>query len=286
MDRLLRRPVRCCTASRNLAPAGRSLPSNFPQICRMPMRCTRWQGNPNFRNPIVIAMWTAKLSRSVFRVLCPIPLITPPQLSGVGRSRQPTGGKPAFFGDQNEFVWSQSGMGQPGLAYIFSRLRGARVPIARSLGAARPADLRASLVLDDGCGFFCVRGNQKALPAPFASAARLKIGASSPTSECVFEFFCITDFLPMYERNDGHRADRSVQSHNPLLFDAAGCLEALERSGSLDNPQLTNMTIVCTLVKLGVGQRYATHPWDIMYMRYVAIAGYSAKEVESASRGF
>jgi len=126
--------------------------------------------------------------------------------------------------------------------------------------------------------FFFVCGVPKSF-APFASAARLKIGRElGLTREGVFEFCWITDF-PMYERNED--TGQIEFSHNPFSMPQGG-LEALERLDPLDI-LAHQYDIVCNGVELASGA-IRNHRPDIMYKAF-AIAGYSAEEVESRFAG-
>ena len=115
--------------------------------------------------------------------------------------------------------------------------------------------------------------------APFASAARLKIGRElGLTREGVFEFCWVTDF-PMYERNED--TGQIEFSHNPFSMPQGG-LEALE---GLDPLEIVahQYDIVCNGVELASGA-IRNHRPDIMYKAF-AIAGYSAEEVRSRFAG-
>ena len=114
--------------------------------------------------------------------------------------------------------WAQS-EGQPGLAYIFFRDGEGAGPVARNLGAARTAALRAELALGDGDAVFFVCGVPKSF-APFAGAARLRIGRElGLTRDGLFEFCWIVDF-PMYELNED--TGQIEFSHNPFSMPQGG----------------------------------------------------------------
>jgi aspartyl-tRNA synthetase len=173
--------------------------------------------------------------------------------------------------------WAQS-EGQPGLAYIIFRDGEGAGPIARNLGSAATANLRGKLGLNDGDAVFFVGGVPETF-VPFASEARLKIGRElGLTKEGVFEFCWVTDF-PMYELDE---ATAQIEfSHNPFSMPQGG-LDALERLDPLEIVAY-QYDIVCNGVELASGA-IRNHRAEIMYKAF-AIAGYSAKEVESRFGG-
>ena len=245
----------------------------FPQIAYADAMQHYGSDKPDLRNPIVMSDVTATFRGSAFRVFANL-IDANPQIR-VWTIPAPTGGSRAFCDQMNS--WAQS-EGQPGLAYIFFRDGEGAGPIARSLGAAPTADLRDKLRLNDGDAVFFVCGVPKSF-APFASAARLKIGRElGLTREGVFEFCWITDF-PMYERNED--TGQIEFSHNPFSMPQGG-LEALERLDPLDI-LAHQYDIVCNGVELASGA-IRNHRPDIMYKAF-AIAGYSAEEVESRFAG-
>jgi aspartyl-tRNA synthetase len=187
----------------------------------------------------------------------------------------PKGGNRAFCDRMNS--WAQ-GEGQPGLGYIFFRDGEGAGPVARNLGPERTEALRAGLDLGDGDAVFFVGGVPAAV-APFASAARIKIGRDlGLVEEGAFRFCWIVDF-PMYERNAD--TGQIEFSHNPFSMPQGG-LEALEHEDPL-TINAYQYDIVCNGIELSSGA-IRNHRPDIMYKAF-AIAGYSAAEVEERFGG-
>src|SRR5260370_965123 len=123
-------------------------------------------------------------------------------------------------------VFEEFGAGRPVTALPFPQI--AYADAMQRYGSDKP-DLRDELGFDDGDAVFFVCGVPKSF-APFASAARLKIGRElGLTREGVFEFCWITDF-PMYERNED--TGQIEFSHNPFSMPQGG-LEALETQDPL-----------------------------------------------------
>ena len=246
----------------------------FPQIAYADALQRYGSDKPDLRNPIVMSDVTSDFRGSGFRVFAEL-IDADPTKVRVWAIPAPTGGSRAFCDQMNS--WAQS-QGQPGLGYIIFRDGEGAGPIARSLGPAPTADLRGKLGLMDGDAVFFVCGAPKSF-APFASAARLKIGGElGLTKEGVFEFCWVTDF-PMYELDE--ETGQIEFSHNPFSMPQGG-LEALE---GLDPLEIVahQYDIVCNGVELASGAIRNYRP-DIMYKAF-AIAGYSAAEVESRFAG-
>jgi aspartyl-tRNA synthetase len=219
---------------------------------------------PDLRNPIEISDATETFRGSGFRIFAGM-IEADPNVR-VRAIPAPGGGNRAFCDRMNS--WAQ-GEGQPGLGYIFFRDGEGAGPVARNLGAERTEALRAALGLNDGDAVFFVAGVPKVF-APFANAARLRIGRElNLTRDGVFEFCWITDF-PMYEF-----------SHNPFSMPQGG-LEALETQDPL-SINAYQYDIVCNGIELSSGA-IRNHRPDIMYKAF-AIAGYSAAEVEARFGG-
>src|SRR3984893_5045300 len=145
-------------------------PAPFPHITYKDALLKYGTDKPDLRNPLVIADVSEQFRGSGFRVFAG--MIDSDAAVRVRAIPAPGGGSRAFCDRMNS--WAQS-EGQPGLGYIFFRDGEGAGPIARSLGAAPTADLRGKLGLDDGDAVFFVCGVPKSF-APFASAARIKIG--------------------------------------------------------------------------------------------------------------
>ncbi len=245
----------------------------FPQIAYAQAMQRYGSDKPDLRNPIVMSDVTSVFSGSGFRVFADL-IADDPKVQ-VWAIPAPTGGSRAFCDQMNS--WAQS-EGQPGLGYIFFRDGEGAGPIARSLGPETTANLRSELGLGDGDAVFFVCGVPKSF-APFAGAARLKIGRElGLTREGVFEFCWVTDF-PMYELDE--ETGLIEFSHNPFSMPQGG-IEALER---LDPLEIVahQYDIVCNGVELASGA-IRNHRPDIMYKAF-AIAGYSAAEVEARFAG-
>ena len=232
---------------------------------------------PDLRNPIEMADVTESFRGSGFKIFAG-------QIEADANVRvwaipAPTGGNRAFCDRMNS--WAQ-GEGQPGLGYIFFRategkLEGAG-PVARNLGPERTEALRVKLGLKDDDAVFFACGVPKVF-APFAGAARLRIGRElGLTREGVFEFCWITDF-PMYERNED--TGKIEFSHNPFSMPQGG-LEALTTKDPL-TINAFQYDIVCNGVELSSGA-IRNHRPDIMYKAF-EIAGYSREDVETRFGG-
>jgi aspartyl-tRNA synthetase len=228
---------------------------------------------PDLRNPIRMRDRTEVFRGSGFRVFAQ--MIDADPAIRVWAIPAPGGGNRAFCDRMN--AWAQA-EGQPGLGYIFFRDGEGAGPLARGLGPAATAALRAELALDDGDAVFFVCGTPADI-LPFAGAARLRIGeALGLTRRGRFEFCWIVDY-PMYERNP--ETGQIDFSHNPFSMPQGG-LAALEAQEPLD-VLAHQYDIVCNGVELASGA-IRNHRPDIMFKAF-AIAGYSAAEVETRFGG-
>ena len=228
---------------------------------------------PDLRNPIEMRDATAHFRGSGFRVFAN--MVAADADARIWAIPAPNGGSRAFCDQMNS--WAQA-EGQPGLAYIFFRDGEGAGPVARNLGPARTEELRAELGLGDGDAVFFVGGMPRQF-APFAAAARVKIGRDLGLArDGVFEFCWIVDF-PMYERDA--ETGRIDFSHNPFSMPQGG-LSALEAQEPLEIVA-HQYDIVCNGVELASGA-IRNHRPEIMY-RAFAIAGYPAAEVEARFSG-
>jgi aspartyl-tRNA synthetase len=235
----------------------------------------RWYGSdkPDLRNPIKMADVTDAFAGSGFKVFAG--MIERDQKVRVWAIPAPTGGSRAFCDRMNS--WAQDEK-QPGMGYIFFRDNEGAGPIAKNLGPERTAKIREQLGLKDGDAVFFACGVPSKM-APFAGAARLKIGRElNLTTEGEFKFCWIVDF-PMYELNED--TGKVEFSHNPFSMPQGG-LEALETKDPL-TIKAFQYDIVCNGVELSSGA-IRNHRPDIMYKAF-AIAGYSQEDVESRFGG-
>ena len=228
---------------------------------------------PDLRNPIEMRDVTATFRGSGFKIFANL-IASDPEIR-VWALPAPTGGSRAFCDQMNS--WAQS-EGQPGLAYIFFRSGEGAGPVARSLGPQPTEALRGELQLGDGDAVFFVCGVPRQF-APFAAAARLKVGRDlGLTRDGVFEFCWIVDF-PMYELDE--ETGRIDFSHNPFSMPQGG-LAALDQRDPLEITA-HQYDIVCNGVELASGA-IRNHDPEIMYKAF-AIAGYPAAEVEARFAG-
>ena len=245
----------------------------FPRIAYRDAMQRYGTDKPDLRNPIEMRDVTAHFRGSGFRVFAN--LIEADRDTRVWAIPAPKGGSRAFCDQMNS--WAQS-EGQPGLAYIFFRDGEGAGPVARNLGPEPTERLRLELGLGDGDAVFFVCGIPRQF-APFAAAARLKIGGDLGLGrDAVFEFCWIVDF-PMYELDE--ETGRIDFSHNPFSMPQGG-LTALEEQDPLEIVA-HQYDIVCNGVELASGA-VRNHRPEIMYQAF-AIAGYSAAEVEARFSG-
>ncbi len=228
---------------------------------------------PDLRNPIAMSEATLHFRGSGFRVFADA-IAADPRVR-VTAIPAPGGGNRAFCDRMNSWAIAE---GQPGLGYIFWREGEGAGPIARNLGKERTAALREELALEDGDALFFVCGAPKET-APFAAAARLKIGRElSLTKEEAFEFCWVVDF-PMYEWNE--ETQKIEFSHNPFSMPQGG-MKALFEKDPLAILAF-QYDIVCNGVELSSGA-IRNHRPDIM-LKAFEIAGYSKEEVEARFGG-
>ena len=245
----------------------------FPRIAYRDAMQRYGTDKPDLRNPIEMRDVTAHFRGSGFKVFAN--LIEADRETRVWAIPAPKGGSRAFCDQMNS--WAQS-EGQPGLAYIFFRDGEGAGPVARNLGPEPTERLRLELGLGDGDAVFFVCGIPRQF-APFAAAARLKIGGDLGLGrDAVLEFCWIVDF-PMYERDE--ETGRIDFSHNPFSMPQGG-LTALEEQDPLEIVA-HQYDIVCNGVELASGA-VRNHRPEIMYKAF-AIAGYSAAEVEARFSG-
>jgi aspartyl-tRNA synthetase len=245
----------------------------FPRIAYRDAILRYGSDKPDLRNPIEMRDVTAHFRGSGFRVFAN--LIEADPATRVSAIPAPGGGNRAFCDRIN--AWAQE-EGQPGLAYIFFRDGEGAGPVARGIGPAQTEALRGELGLGNGDAVFFVCGVPRQF-APFAGAARLKIGRDlGLATEGVFEFCWIVDF-PMYELDP--ETGKIDFSHNPFSMPQGG-LAALEQQDPLDIIAY-QYDIVCNGVELSSGA-IRNHLPEIMYKAF-AIAGYSAAEVEARFAG-
>ncbi len=245
----------------------------FPRIAYRDAMQRYGTDKPDLRNPIEMRDATAHFRGSGFKVFAN--LIEADRQTRVWAIPAAKGGSRAFCDQMNS--WAQS-EGQPGLAYIFFRDGEGAGPVARNLGPAPTEALRDELGLGDGDAVFFVCGAPRQF-APFAAAARLKIGRDLGLArDGVFEFCWIVDF-PMYELDE--ETGRIDFSHNPFSMPQGG-LAALEQQEPLEIVA-HQYDIVCNGVELASGA-VRNHRPEIMYKAF-AIAGYSAAEVEARFSG-
>ena len=245
----------------------------FPRIAYRDAIQRYGTDKPDLRNPIEMRDVTEQFRGSGFRIFADP--IEADRQTRVWAIPAPKGGSRAFCDQMNS--WAQS-EGQPGLAYIFFRNAEGAGPVARNLGPGATEALRGELGLGDGDAVFFVCGLPR-LFAPFAGAARLKIGRDlNLDRNGIFEFCWIVDF-PMYELNEetGH----IDFSHNPFSMPQGG-LAALEQQDPLDILAY-QYDIVCNGVELASGA-VRNHRPEVMYKAF-AIAGYPAAEVETRFAG-
>ncbi len=248
-------------------------PAPFPRIAYHDAMQRFGTDKPDLRNPIEMRDATAHFRGSGFRVFAN--MVAADDDVRVWAIPALNGGSRAFCDQMNS--WAQS-EGQPGLAYIFFRDGEGAGPVARNLGPARTEALRAELGLGDGDAVFFVGGVPRQF-APFAAAARVKIGRDLGLArDGAFEFCWIVDF-PMYELDQ--ETGRTDFSHNPFSMPQGG-LAALEQQDPLEIVA-HQYDIVCNGVELASGA-IRNHRPEIMYQAF-AIAGYPAAEVEARFSG-
>ncbi|MEE2688725.1 MAG: aspartate--tRNA ligase [Pseudomonadota bacterium] len=185
------------------------------------------------------------------------------------------GGSRAFCDRMNS--WAQK-EGQPGLGYIFFRDGKGAGPIANNIGEGPTTWIRSQLDLGDGDAVFFVCGDPVAF-APFAAAARVRVGEElGLIDQSSFKFCWIVDY-PMYEVDE--QTGKIDFSHNPFSMPQGG-LEALDAENSLD-VKAYQYDIVCNGVELSSGA-IRNHRPDIMYKAF-EIAGYTKEDVEEQFGG-
>ncbi len=223
---------------------------------------------PDLRNPIEMSDATDTFRGSDFKIFAGM-IDKNPEVR-VWAIPGPGGGSRAFCDRMNS--WAQ-GEGQPGLGYIFFRDGEGAGPVAKNIGPERTEALRDELGLKDGDAVFFVAGVPRDF-APFAAAARIKVGDDLELCEKdVFRFCWVNDY-PMFEMDQD--TGKIEFSHNPFSMPQGG-LEALDG----DDPLAVlayQYDIVCNGVELSSGA-IRNHRPDIMYKAF-DIAGYGRDVVE------
>ena len=248
-------------------------PAPFPRIPYADAMAKYGSDKPDLRNPIEMSDVSETFRGSGFKIFAN--MLEKDAKAQVWAIPAPTGGSRAFCDRMNS--WAQS-EGQPGLGYIFFRDGEGAGPVAKNIGEERTIALRDQLGLKDGDAVFFVAGNPKTF-APFAGAARLRVGDELDLCEKdTFRFCWIVDF-PMFEYNE---TDKKIDfSHNPFSMPQGG-MEALETKDPLDILAY-QYDIVCNGVELSSGA-IRNHLPEIM-LKAFAIAGYDANVVEEEFGG-
>jgi aspartyl-tRNA synthetase len=243
-------------------------PAPFPRIPYAEAMQKYGSDKPDLRNPIEMLDATGTFRGSNFKIFAGM-IDKNPEVQ-VWAIPAPTGGSRAFCDRMNS--WAQ-GEGQPGLGYIFFRDGEGAGPIAKNIGPERTEALARDLDLKDGDAVFFVAGVPREF-APFAAAARAKVGEDLDLCEQdVFRFCWVNDY-PMFEMD--HDTGKIEFSHNPFSMPQGG-LEALDGP----DPLLVlayQYDIVCNGVELSSGA-IRNHRPDIMYKAF-DIAGYERDVVE------
>jgi aspartyl-tRNA synthetase len=253
---------------------GKSVTQEFPRIAYRDALRKYGTDKPDLRNPIEMVEVTDIFRDSGFKIFAGA--IAANQKVEVWAIPAVTGGNRAFCDRMN--AWAQ-GEGQPGLGYIFFREDGEGAgPVAKNIGPERTEALRDRAQLRDGDAVFFVMG-EPAKMAPFAGAARQRIGRElNLVDENRFAFCWIVDF-PMFEWNE---EEKKVDfSHNPFSMPQGG-LEALETMDPLDI-LAWQYDIVCNGVELSSGA-IRNHKPEIMRKAF-AIAGYDEAVLEAKFGG-
>jgi aspartyl-tRNA synthetase len=243
-------------------------PAPFPRIPYAEAMQKYGSDKPDLRNPIEMLDATGTFRGSNFKIFAGM-IDKNPEVQ-VWAIPAPTGGSRAFCDRMNS--WAQ-GEGQPGLGYIFFRDGEGAGPIAKNIGPERTEALARDLDLKDGDAVFFVAGVPREF-APFAAAARAKVGEDLDLCEQdVFRFCWVNDY-PMFEMD--HDTGKIEFSHNPFSMPQGG-LQALDGP----DPLLVlayQYDIVCNGVELSSGA-IRNHRPDIMYKAF-DIAGYERDVVE------
>ncbi|MBI2584954.1 MAG: aspartate--tRNA ligase, partial [Rhodospirillales bacterium] len=245
----------------------------FPRIAYADALLKYGCDKPDLRNPLVMVDVTETFRGSGFKIFAG--MIDKDAKVRVHAIPAPKGGSRAFCDRMNS--WAQ-GEGQPGLGYIMFRDGEGAGPVAKNLGPERTEKLRAALDLGDGDAVFFVCGVPKSF-APFAAAARMKIGEELKlVAEGRFDFCWVVDY-PMYELNE--ETGNIEFSHNPFSMPQGG-LAALQSKDPLEVLAF-QYDIVCNGIELSSGA-IRNHRPDVMVKAF-EIAGYSAADVEERFGG-
>ena len=248
-------------------------PAPFPRIPFAESMSKYGTDKPDLRNPIEMFDASDAFAGSGFKIFADM-------LAGNDQVRvwaipAKGGGSRAFCDRMN--AWAQA-EGQPGLGYIFFRDGEGAGPLAKNIGPERTEQVRTAAGLEDGDAVFFVAGVPREF-APFAAAARVRIGDELELCEDgVFKFCWIVDY-PMYEIDE--KTGRLDFSHNPFSMPQGG-LKALESEDPLDILAY-QYDIVCNGVELSSGA-IRNHRADIMIKAF-ELVGYTADEVETEFGG-
>jgi len=248
-------------------------PAPFPRIPYAESMAKYGSDKPDLRNPIVMSDATETFRNSGFKVFAG--MIEKNDKVRVYAIPAVGGGSRAFCDRMNS--WAQ-GEGQPGLGYIFFRDGEGAGPIAKNIGQDRVETLRIELGLNDGDAIFFVAGVPSDF-APFAAAARSKVGEDLNLCETgCFKFCWIVDY-PMFELDE--ETGKVDFSHNPFSMPQGG-IDALDSDDPL-SILAYQYDIVCNGVELCSGA-IRNHRPDIMIKAF-AIAGYGEDVVEKEFGG-
>ena len=251
---------------------GKRVTEQFPRIPYAEAMQKYGSDKPDLRIPIEMQDVTESFAGSDFKIFAN--MIEKDDKVRVWAIPAKTGGSRAFCDRMNS--WAQ-GEGQPGLGYIFFRDGEGAGPLAKNIGAARTAQIRTQLELEDGDAVFFCAGVPKNF-ADFAGRARNRVGEELELIDRdQFAFCWIVDF-PMYEMDDDGKLDFS---HNPFSMPQGG-MEALETKDPLDILGY-QYDIVCNGIELSSGA-IRNHKPEIM-LKAFELAGYADAVVEEEFGG-
>ncbi|MBN1799415.1 MAG: aspartate--tRNA ligase [Spirochaetales bacterium] len=176
----------------------------------------------------------------------------------------------SFF--ENMLAFAQS-IGSRGLAYLVWTGSEVKGPIAKVLGSAKLAALKAAGGIQTGdVMFFVCSGEKEASRMAGEIRSRLGQMLNLIEKDC-FKFCWVVDY-PMFEWDDEKRC--VVFSHNPFSMPQGG-LKALKTKDPL-SILAYQYDIVCNGVELSSGA-IRNHSPEIMYKAF-EIAGYSKQDVK------
>jgi aspartyl-tRNA synthetase len=259
---------------------GRPVTPEFPRIAYADAIRKYGSDKPDLRNPIEMSDVTAWFRDSGFKVFAG-QIAADPRVE-VWAIPAPAGGNRAFCDRMNAWAIAE---GQPGLGYIFFRDDGEGAgPIAKNIGPERTEGIRQAVKLRDGDAVFFVCG-VPAKFAPFAGAARQRIGRELElVDEKRFAFCWIVDF-PMFEWNEEEK--RIDFSHNPFSMpnyphDAFLALDEDDHETILSIKAI-QYDIVCNGIELSSGA-IRNHLPEIMRKAF-RVAGYGNDTLEQKFGG-